>query len=295
MRFVPNSLSRLGHRSVLKLNSASPTLLVVGGVVGLGATAVMAARATRNLDPIIQDHQKSRMVIAETIYTSKKARQKDLVHLYTRTATQFTRLYGPTIAMGVTSAGAVLSGHKILHGRQVATLAAYSGLVEQFDAYRRRVAKTWGEDVERGIYEGAHGEWKESEDHPGEKTLQPVFDPDATSHYLRPWFDETNVNWTRDPMRNYAFLKGVQQHMNNILSIRGHVFLNDVLDALGMPRQREGSVMGWLYDTSQNADGYIDFGFMHSIEPQAVAFRNNKDALVRLNFNIDNEPIWNRI
>ena len=296
MSFVPNSISRFGHRSLLKLNGASPTLLVVGGVVGLGVTAVMAARATRNIDPIIEDHHKQRVHIDGIAFSSKKARQKELLHLYTRTAVRFTRLYGPTVAVGITSSAAVLSGHKILHTRQVATLAAYSGLVDQFDAYRRRVAKTWGEDVEKGIYEGAHGEWKDSEEHPGEKSLQPVFDHSDTDHYLRPWFDETNVNWTRDPMANYAFLKGVQTHMNNMLQHRGHVFLNDVFDGLGMQRREEGAVMGWLYEPKEGeGDGYVDFGFMHSIDPNTVAFCNGVERVVRLNFNIDEKPIWNRI
>jgi Family of unknown function (DUF6353) len=82
--------------------------------------------------------------------------------------------------------------------------------------------------------------------------------------------------------------------MNNILRIRGHVFLNDVYDALGFERIPMGSVVGWLYD-SEGGDRYVDFGFMTGIDPQTIAFRNHEERSVRLNFNIDPGMIWEKI
>lgn len=289
MNLVPSSISRFGHRTLLKLNGASPTILVVAGVGGLVATSVLAARATRNIDPVLDEHRAIRSDIESTSYSSDKARQKDLLRLYTGTGIKLSKVYGPAIVVGGASAAAVLGGHKILRGRHVATLAAYSGLMEQFQSYRGRVAKTLGEDVEKGIYEGAHGEWKMDQN--GEEKLQPVFAEDKSDSYLRPWFDETCPNWTRDPQANYLFLKGVQSHMNNLLQIRGHVFLNDVYDALRLPRRPEGAIAGWLRD---GKDGYVDFGFMTSIDPNTVAFRNGVERTVRLNFNIDG-TIWDKI
>lgn len=290
MKFVPNALSRVAHRSILKLNGASPTILVVVGVGGLITTAVLASKASRKIDPIIEDYAAARDSL------NANAREKDrgrlLGKLYIDTAVELGKLYAPTIVVGVASTTAVLGGHKILRGRHVATMAAYSGLLEQFQSYRKRVATTLGENVEKGIYEGAHGEWTEDPDNKGEHTLKPVFSEDDTKSFLRPFFDETNPNWTRNPQANYYFLKGVQNHMNNILAIRGHVFLNEVYDALGMPRCREGAVSGWLYEG--RGDCYVDFGFMTSIEPNTVAFRNHEESRVRLNFNIDG-TIWDQI
>ena len=165
--------------------------------------------------------------------------------------------------------------------------------MEQFQSYRGRVAKTLGEDAERDIYNGAHGEWVEDPDHKGEYKLKPVHNSHPAS-YLRPWFDQTNVNWTRDPQSNYLFLKGVQSHMNDVLQIRGHVFVNDVYDALRIPRTREGQVSGWTYEDNGHGDGYIDLGFMTGDDPQTVAFRNGVENLVQLNFNIDG-VIWDLI
>lgn len=286
MKLVPNSVSRLSHRSVLKLSANSPTILVVAGVIGLGATAVLAAKATRNLDPVIEDHQKARGLAVYTVYESKRDRQKALMGVYGRTTLELGRLYGPTIALGTLSTASVLYGHKILRGRHIASIAAYTGLMEQFQSYRGRVAKTLGAEVEKTIYDGAHGEWVEDPDHKGEYKLEPKFDADALeASYLRPMFDEKNVNWTPDPTANYGFLKGVQMHMNNMLQIRGHVTLNDVYDALRIPRTNEGLQAGWVWNSGVG-DNHIDFGFMSGSDPQTIAFRKGVDRSVRLNFNI---------
>jgi uncharacterized protein DUF6353 len=294
MNLVPKSLTRVGSRSLLKLNASSPTLLVVAGVGGLVATAFLASKASRKLDPILIEHQARRVEVKHNLTDKGRVQQRALLGVYVDTSAKLTKLYGPTLFVGTASVVSVLGGHKILRGRQIATMAAYSGLLEQFQSYRKRIADTLGEEVEKGIYEGARGEWLEDPNHKGEYKLHPVFDKDSTDHYLRPWYDETNPNWVRNAQANYLFLKGVQQHMNIRLQIKGHVFLNEVFDALGIPRTREGVVAGWLYEDKGQGDGFIDFGFMSSLDPHTIAFCNEVEKTVRLNFNIDG-VIWDQI
>jgi hypothetical protein len=282
MKFVPKSVTRIGARSALKISKNSPTILVVSGVVGLGVTAVLAAKAGSKAGVVVDEH--------------RKAQQVRVLELYYNTGLELGKVYGPALAVGTLSAASVLWGHKILKGRHVATLAAYSGLSEQFAAYRGRVAKTIGEKAERDIYDGAFGEYVEDPDHKGEYKMQPNWSEsdDERLKYCRPWFDETNVHYTRDPERNYFWLKGVQSHMNDLLQMRGHLFLNEVLDALHMERSKEASIMGWVRE-NPDGDGYVDFGFMTGSDPNTVAFRNGVESQVRLNFNVDREPIWNLI
>ena len=292
MKYVPKSLTRAAGTSALKLKAHSPTILVVAGVVGFGATAVMAARATRNLDKVVHEHKVKRYdIVAGEVELAPRERKNQLVKLYGGTTMELARVYGPTIVVGSLSAAAILSGHNILRKRHVATMVAYSGLLEEFKQYRGRVAKTVGAEAEQEIYQGAHAEWVDDDEHPGEKKRVMVYDQSADL-YLRPWFDETNFNFSKDPVQNYLFLKGVQQHMNNLLEIRGHVFLNDVFDAIGLPRCREAQVAGWR----KNGDGdqYISFGFLESKDPNTVAFCSGHEPRVRLNFNIDG-VIWDLI
>lgn len=292
MNLIPATVSRAGHRTLLKLNASSPTILVVSGIVGFGVTTALAIAATRKLDPTLTKHTSDRKVIELTNYGSDKDRQRAITRLYAGTALSLTKIYGPTIVAGSLSAAAVLSGHNILKGRHVATMAAYSGLAEEFRSYRARVAKTLGSEAEQEIRDGAHGEWEDDPNHKGEVKRVMKYDLEENAGYLRPWFDETNVNWTRDPVANYLFLKGVQAHMNNLLKFRGHVFLSDVYEALNLTRVGEAQVAGWL----QNGDGdnFVSFGFMESENPHTVAFRNGAENTVQLNFNIDG-LIWDKI
>jgi hypothetical protein len=291
MTYLPKSITRFGHRHLLKLQKNSPTILVVGGVVGLTASAVLAAKATRNIDPILEDHAKGRLEVSETVFRSQSEEQRELVLLYADTTWKFARLYGPSIAVGAISAGSILHGHKILKGRHLATMAAYTGLMEQYQAYRSRVAETLGTELEREIHDGGVGVWEEDPDRPGEHKRK-VVHAGTPANYLRPFFDESNPNWTTDPASNFYFLKGVQAHMNRILDIRGHLFLFEVYDALGIPRTPEVIVAGWLADG--DGDNFVDFGFMASQDPQAIMFRNGGERSVRLNFNIDG-VIWDLI
>lgn len=290
MKLIPNSLSRLGYRQVLKIRKNSPTILVVSGVVGFGATAFLAAKATRNVDPILEKHAKKRIDIA--IESGVQEERQEVVRLYAETSIELAKLYAPTVIVGTLSAVSVLHGHKILRTRHIATMAAYTGLLEQYNSYRARVAESLGSDFERDIYDGAVVKYEEDPDHPGEYKQKSRFDDLQAGTYLRPYFDESNDNWTKDARANYMFLKGVQSHMNDLLQIRGHVFLFEVYDALGMPRRSETIVTGWLYNG--DGDGYVDFGFMTEKSPEAAKFRNHAERSVRLNFNIDGS-IWDKI
>lgn len=302
MKFVPKPVSRFSARSALKLSKNSPTILVVAGVVGFGATAVLAAKASRKASVVMDSHHTERALIGEipsketAPKEERKAQQVRVLELYYHTGIELSKVYGPALACGTLSAASILWGHKVLKGRHVATLAAYSGLSEQFSAYRGRVAKTLGEKAERDIYDGAYGEHVEDPDHKGEYKMQPNWSmsDEEKLRYCRPWFDETNVNYKRDPELNAFWLTGVQSHMNDLLQLRGHLFLNEVLDALHMPRSKEASIMGWVRN-NPDGDGFVDFGFMTGDDPNTVAFRNGVESLVRLNFNVDREPIWNLI
>ena len=59
-------------------------------------------------------------------------------------------------------------------------------------------------------------------------------------------FNETSSQyWSSDPQINRLFLENVRNYMRDKLQMRGHVFLNEVFDQLGMPRTREGQIVGW--------------------------------------------------
>lgn len=295
MKFVPKRVRRASARTGLRLKKNSPTILVVGGVVGGVATVVMAVKASKKADAVVQAHKNERAEIgavpskAEVAPEVRKDAQLRVMELYFNTGLELAKVYGPTLLVGTLSFGSILYGHKILHGRHVASVAAYTGLMEQFGAYRGRVRQTLGEKAELDIYNGAHGEYVEDPDHPGEYKLTPVWNEDVQfDAELRPWFDSDNPNNNSDPEITKMWLTGVQEHMNQLLRLNGHLMLNDVRKELCLPKTAQGQLLGWV-DGNPNGDGFIDFGFMTDDHPSAVAFRNGESRDVRLNFNVDGE------
>jgi hypothetical protein len=69
-----------------------------------------------------------------------------------------------------------------------------------------------------------------------------------------------------------------------MLHARGHAFLNEVYDWLGIPRSKAGSVVGWVL--SKQSDNFIDFGIFDDND-ETRAFVNGREGSVLLDFNVD--------
>lgn len=88
-------------------------------------------------------------------------------------------------------------------------------------------------------------------------------------------FDSNSQHWSPDVEFNLLFLRAQQNHWNDILKGRGHVFLNEVFESLGFSHTPAGAVVGWTL--SGFGDGYIDF---MPEEPEV-------EGGLRLDFNVD--------
>lgn len=107
---------------------------------------------------------------------------------------------------------------------------------------------------------------------------------DTFSQYAR-FFDETCPNWTRDAESNLIFLKATQLYLNDKLKRQGYVFLNDAYDAIGIPRTKEGQLVGWVYnEKNPTGDNCVDFGLT---DPSSKKFVNGYERTILLDFNVD--------
>lgn len=104
------------------------------------------------------------------------------------------------------------------------------------------------------------------------------------SMYAR-FFNSANPNWSKNPEWNLLFIKQQQAYANDVLRTRGYLFLNDVLDLLGIPRTKAGAVVGWIYSEDNDiGDNFVDFGIYADHNQN---FINGNDDSALLDFNVD--------
>ena len=129
---------------------------------------------------------------------------------------------------------------------------------------------------------------KTGEEKVTKKTVN-VADPNNYSSYAR-FFDDGCTGWTKDPEYNLMFLKKQQRYANDLLKSRGHLFLNEVYDMLGIPRTKAGQVVGWIYDEEYpNGDNFVDFGIYDLYNEKARDFVNGYERTILLDFNVDGD------
>lgn len=276
-------------RSALVIKKNSPHILVGAGIAGFATTAVLASKETLAAQPIVEDH-KAYMESAKETYSESEDKQeyaKEVMAITWGTAKSLVGVYRPAIAVGCLSVAAVLGSHHIMQQRNLALVAAYNTLDQVYSKYRTEVRTSLGEDKEREIFERANQEGSVKSYSDDGEVVEKHDTFDDYSSYAK-WFDESSPYFKKEQDNEYnkMFLRSTQNALNDRLISVGHVFLNEVYDALGMPHTRAGAVVGWVYESGKG-DDYIDFGLFDGKTEEARGFINGFSKSVLLDFNVD--------
>ena len=286
----------------------SPEILVVAGVVGVVASAVIACKATTKLDDILEQTKTDVDKIHECVdrtdlaeeYTEEDSK-KDLAIVYIQTGMKLVKLYAPAVILGALSITSIIGSHYILKKRNVALAAAYATVDKGFKEYRKRVAEKIGDEAEKELRYGIKANTVEETvtDDDG-REIKVEKNVTETSLLPSPYariYDELNPNWERDSDYNLMYIRNVENKFNDKLKAYGYVFLNDVYEALGFPKTKTGQVVGWVYNPDNpehEGDNYIDFGLYNLNRQKANDFVNGYEYSVILDFNVDGN-IMNKI
>jgi hypothetical protein len=282
--------SKMGHQ-ILVAQKHSPRILFGAGIVGVVATAVLASKATLKVEGVLDDHAKTLMTIKTVEHENYNDddREKDTVVLYIQTAMKLTKLYAPAVTIGLLSIACLTGSHHIMSQRNAGLMAAYSALEKGFNKYRERVVADLGTDKDREYRYGTETREfvEETDEGPVVTREERIADIGDRSVYARLFGKETSASWNPHAEYNIMFLRAQQNYLNDKLRARGHVLLNDVYDALGLDRTKEGTVVGWVWG-SKDGDNYIDFGiFDKEMQPQHFDFFTGRENAVWLDFNVD--------
>ncbi len=283
----------------LTIQKRSPEILVLTGIGGMIGSAIMACKATRKLDPVLEAHRQN----AEAVH-KKHARDEDehiqkreLTKVYMKTGVEFVKLYGPSVAVGTLSVASILTGNDILRKRNIALAAAYTALDTGFKQYRSRVVDRFGEEVDRELRLDGHQEKIEVVETDGngkEKKVKKsvtVVGSDLSDYARYFAYGEARA---AEPNYEYNlfFVKAQQELANHILRANRIFFLNDAYEMLGIPKTVAGQVVGWVYDKNEedHGDNYIDFGIREVYRKRSDK-PGDYEKVIALDFNVDGN-IW---
>lgn len=299
---IMKSVNGVASKTVMKLKKHSPEILVVAGIAGTVVSAVLACKATTKVAEILDETKGTLDTIHEGMetgaingqeYTTEDGK-KDTIVVYAQTGMKLAKLYAPAIILGTLSITSILASNNILRKRNVALGAAYAAIDKSFKEYRGCVIERFGEQVDTELKYGIKAKkFEEIEVDPEtgkekkvKKTVM-VADPNLQSDYAV-YFDSKSRNYETNPDYNRMFLKAQQAFANDKLQTRGHLFLNEVLDDLDLPRTPAGQIVGW---TKDGPDGYVNFRI---VEVERETEDGRHEPALLLDFNVEGN-IWEKM
>lgn len=307
-------IKKIINQAGLKIKKYSPEILMVAGIVGTVTAAVTACKATLKVKDVMSEKEELQNVIHENLenpdvdYTEEDSKE-DLTKVYAQTGVKLIKLYAPSVALGGVSIASIVMGQKILKKRNIALAAAYTAIDKGFKKYRANVVERFGERVDKELrynIKAKEVEKKITDKNGKEKTVKEIqYDIEGNpleniSEFAR-FFDEaTSTEHHKDAEYNLMFLRRQQDYANEVLKAKGHLFLNDVYEMLGIPKTKAGQVVGWIYDEKNpNGDNFVDFGIYRLsgnevYDERKRAFVNGYERNILLDFNVDG-PIYELI
>ena len=290
-------------KMLFKVKNSSPTLMLVGGIIGFGVSAYLFSKGTLEVDKVLDESRKN----VETIHSvrnnpetaelySEKQMQSDLAKVYGKTVGGLVKIYGPAAATFALSTFLVLKSHNIM-GKRVAALGATVGALSRaLKKQNERIKELYGEEKADDIWLGAENQKVESvvkneetgEEQKKKVTAKVINEELVVSPYAFV-FDEQNPNYiSGDPQHNVDFLVDYEAGLERKLKAQGYLFLNDVRQAYGMKPIPVGQVVGWIYDES-NPDRHncIDIGINHKLRSDVRDFRAGISKTFVIDPNVD--------
>ena len=142
---ITRTINRIG----LQIKKHSPEIMMVAGIAGTVVSAVMACKATTKIDTVLDDarnniekmhdaeekgyitvNNKENEIVNEE-YTEEDCK-KDISITYAKTGLELAKIYAPAVVLGAISIASILAAHNILRKRNVALMAAYTAIDNNF-------------------------------------------------------------------------------------------------------------------------------------------------------------------
>lgn len=289
-------LSRAWGAAQLALKANSPRILVVGGIVVMGAAAIVACKQTLKLEdeiePEVLEIEEVNDVTSQPGIHNMDVYNKRKYKAYRGVAVKCGKLYVLPAGIFLLGAGMTFKGHMILEKRNAALALAFTALKRSFDDYRARVIAKHGDEWDQRLLNGE--KWDEVDGF-ADKVVTRDWEASEKDPYNRVFSQSTSRHWQDDLGSNKYFLECQQRFAQERLNRRGYIYLSDIYEDLGFSESDISRQVGWKITT--NEDGtrnvpWVDFGLNKNM-PKDWTY--NREKAVYLDFNCQGLIIGGKI
>lgn len=225
------NFKKVFNTAKLTVAKHSPAILTTVGIVGLGATAYLAYKSRNKVEAVIEQVEAD----AEAgIEIDKVEVGKGMIEA----------LWLP-ISVGVASTACVLLAQKIQMGR-IKTLAGALAVQQAQNIYfENKYKEEHGEEAYQKFVTPTKKEVIETKDAKGKTKKTTVDVRQELDKTVGQWYDESQEYAADDHSYNMSYIESVEERLQGILFQRGSLMLNEVREALGFERIRNGALLGW--------------------------------------------------
>lgn len=288
LKNISNMVTRSIGNMKLTCKRNSPQIFMAMGIAGMVGATLFACKASIEFNEEVKESRARIDDIRASKDISEEDRSKMIASCYIHTTIKGVSLYTPAVILGGLSIASILTSNKIMQERNAALATAYMGLENKFKQYRDRILDRFGEQVEYEVYNGVKPKEivetvtdENGEEHTVTKTVYEKTGPSCSMYEAL--FDEKSRSFEPDANYNRMFVEQCEKNANIKLRRQGHLFLNEVLDMLDLPRTKAGNFVGWIYNDPDCDVCGVDFGLG---QPRCLEFLAGHERSVWLEFNV---------
>lgn len=205
----------------------SPAIFTGLGIVGLGVTAYFA--------------YKSRDGVEEIVEGVEEARESGNDINRFEVAKDLAGVLALPITTGILSGACIITAHRIQNQRIGVLSSALLAQQAKNLYFENKYKKEHGQEEYEKFMMPVEEEEIVNED--GEK--ETINKRGSISDLHGAWYDKSSEYVADDHTYNLVNIEAANEQMQTRLFQKGHLLLNEVRDALGLPRDPRGQLMGW--------------------------------------------------
>lgn len=281
-----------------KVKKASPELLLGAGILSIGAGVVMACRATVKSKEAWEENLEAVEAMQES---EEEYGESDIRKMHLDAGLGIAQKFILPVMFLGTGVVCIVVSHNIQSKRLVAAVASLDALQMSFEQYRKNVIADQGPAADIRYMTGDEivkaDFYEEDEDGKVKKVKKEVKVRKGCADPYVKLFDECNsTEWKKSRGWNLDFIHNQEAFFNRKLRMIGHVFLNDVYEALGFGYEPIGQFTGWVM--GGDGDDQIVFEVEETYDWEELEIakeeKRNPEPSFWITFNVDGE-IWDKI